>query len=247
MILLDFQTLTNPTRVKILNLLYENPQTLKNLNENIDISKPELSRHLTTMRDFGLVERSESINNLTTLGQVIVEILSPLDFIIKNFDFFQNHSLQDIPTFLLRDFDALLDAERIDGLGYVMKKFEEKFTFQGEKTYAMMDQPLGNSSDVRSKVTKGYYIVPVYAKDENITDDILLASQNQFEIRKLQTVPIGLGKLDDKVGFLFFADKQGKIDFSTTFYVSNEIGMSFLNKLWSYYWDSAEFYKKYPR
>ncbi len=246
MIYLDFQTLTNPTKVKILNLLYENPQTLKILNKNIDISKPELSRHLTTLRDLELVERSESINMLTSLGQIIVEILSPLDFIIKHFDFFQNHSFQDIPTFLLRDFDALLDTERIVGLGYVMKKFDETFTFQGENTYAMMDQPIKGPSEDVSIVTKGYYILPNHTKDENITDEILLKSHKEFEIRKLRTVPVGLGKLDDKVGFLFFADKQGKIDFSSAFYVSDALGISFLNKLWCYYWDSAEFYKKYP-
>ena len=46
------------------------------------------------------------INKLTSLGYSIIEILAPLDFIIKNFEFFQNHSLQDIPTFLLKEFDA---------------------------------------------------------------------------------------------------------------------------------------------
>ena len=244
---MDFQTLVNPIRVKILNLLYDRPLTLKDLTENLDLSKPELSRHLAMMRDLSLVERIDSTNNLTSLGQSIVEILAPLDFIINNYEFFKHHSLNGIPSFLLRELDVLLDSERINGLGYVMRRIGESFNLSGDSQFVMIDQPFDRSSEPSSKVTNGFYIVPTYAKDENIKDSLLLQNHTAFEVRKLGIVPIAIGIHDSKTGVLFFADNLGKIDYNTMFYISEELGIAFLNKLWNYYWNSAQFYKKFPK
>ena len=128
-----------------------------------------------------------------------------------------------------------------------MKKVEENFNFPGEIQKVMIDQPLERTTKNDFKVSIGHYLLPSHAREENFSDSKLLSIHDQFEVRKLGMVPIGLGILDNKSGLLFFADNFRQIDYNSMFYVENEIGMAFLNKLWDYYWTSTQTFKKFPR
>jgi len=50
--------LSNPIRIKILNLLNENPLILTNItNEIDDVSKSEVSRHLSRLMKHGFIQK----------------------------------------------------------------------------------------------------------------------------------------------------------------------------------------------
>ena len=51
------QTLGQPVRLKIINLLKTGPQCVTSIAENIDVPQPTVSRHLTVLRSAGILSR----------------------------------------------------------------------------------------------------------------------------------------------------------------------------------------------
>ncbi|MFX0052709.1 MAG: ArsR family transcriptional regulator, partial [Candidatus Hermodarchaeota archaeon] len=114
----------HPTRLKILHLVNEGSQELADIARDLELSKPEISRHLARMRELNLVEKGDKIHHLTSLGEVILNLTSPITFLINKFDYFMNHKV-DLPFSFVRDIDSLMNSELLSGTGYFMSKIEE--------------------------------------------------------------------------------------------------------------------------
>ena len=96
-----FVELANPARFKMLAVLAEAPHTLGEFAQKIELSKPELSRHLTRLVEQGFVQREHRKYILTPFGEGIVTLLPSLNFVFQHRDFFRTHRL-DLPPPLLR-------------------------------------------------------------------------------------------------------------------------------------------------
>ena len=65
------QTLGQPVRLRIINLLKDGPQCVTSIAEKIEVPQPTVSRHLTVLRSSGILTRQRR-------GQeVFYEITSP--------------------------------------------------------------------------------------------------------------------------------------------------------------------------
>jgi predicted transcriptional regulator len=228
----------HPTRLKILDLLGEGSQSLADIAQNLDLSKPEISRHLARMRELNLVEKLDKHHQLTSIGEVILNLTSPIEFLIDNYDYFMNHKV-DLPFSFIRDIDSLMNSELMSGTGYFISKIEEIRKNTTVEVKMMVDQPFPGS---RGQIEKALLIVPSYAKSENLNLELLQKSCKYFEIRTLPVINLTLGITDGKNGFLLFPERiTGKIDYNHAFYVTDNMGLDFLSKLWNYYWEKAEY------
>ncbi|MFX1249931.1 MAG: ArsR family transcriptional regulator [Promethearchaeota archaeon] len=228
----------HPTRVKILELLSENPKVLADIAKDLDLSKPEISRHLARMRELNLVETKDRSHQLSNLGEVILNLISPIGFLIENYDFFINHRV-DLPFSFIRDIDSLKHSELMAGTGYIASKMEEIRKNTTIEAKMMVDQPFPGSI---VQIERAMLIVPFYAKIENLNLDILEKSCKYYEFRTLPFVNLTLGITDRKHGFLIFPERiTGKIDYNYAFYITDDLGLDFLSRLWDYYWEKAEF------
>ncbi|TCT14642.1 DNA-binding transcriptional ArsR family regulator [Natranaerovirga pectinivora] len=73
-----FKALSDPTRRKILELLYEKDLTAGDIAEEFDISKPSISHHLTILKNAELVFTERQGQNIiytlnTTVFQSIIK------------------------------------------------------------------------------------------------------------------------------------------------------------------------------
>lgn len=228
----------HPTRVKVLKLLSEGSQTLAEIAKNLDLSKPEISRHLARMRELNLVEKGDKYHKLTSLGEVFLNLTSPIEFLLDKYDYFMNHKI-DLPFSLVRDIDCLIHSELISGTGYFMSKMEEIREDTANEVRMMVDQPFPGGSE---QVGTALFIVPSYAKSENLSLEFLRKSSKYFEFRTLPIISLTLGIIDRKFGFLFFPERiTGKIDYNHAFYVTDQMGLDFLLRLWDHFWDKSDF------
>ena len=117
-----FNEITHATRINILKIILEGPLGLKDIADKLDLSRPEISRQLNKLRSLDLVNKEESLNKITHLGKLILEILGPLNFVTDNFEFFKEHPLINFPSELLFGLNKLSDCEFIVGLGYIFQK-----------------------------------------------------------------------------------------------------------------------------
>jgi predicted transcriptional regulator len=222
----------------MLNLLGEGPQALADFAQNLDLSKPEISRHLARMRELNLVERGDKIHQLTSLGEVILNLTSPIEFLINHYDYFMNHKV-DLPFIFVRDIDSLMNSELLSGTGYFMSKIEEIRKNTANEVRMMVDQPFPGN---KVQIEKAMFIVPQYAKTENLNLELIQDSCKYFEFRTLPVINLTLGIIDEKYGFLLFPEKiTGKIDYNHAFFITDETGLNFLTKLWTHFWEKAEY------
>jgi predicted transcriptional regulator len=216
----------------------EGSQALADIARDLDLSKPEISRHLAKMRELNLVEKGDKIHHLTSLGEVILNLTSPITFLMSKFDYFMNHKV-DLPFSFVRDIDSLMNSELLSGTGYFMSKIEEIRKNTANEVRMMVDQPFPGS---KVQIEKALFIVPTYAKTENLNLELLQDSCKYFEFRTLPVINLTLGIIDEKYGFLLFPEKiTGKIDYNHAFYVIDDMGLDFLARLWSYFWEKAEY------
>ncbi|MFX0086546.1 MAG: ArsR family transcriptional regulator [Candidatus Hodarchaeota archaeon] len=228
----------HPTRLKILGLMSEGPQNLTDLARNLDISKPEISRHLARMRELNLVEKGDKIHQMTSLGDFILNLTSPIEFLISNYDYFMNHKV-DLPFPFIRDVDSLMNSELITGTGYFMSKIDEIRKKTTKEVKMMVDQPFPGS---KVQIEEALLIVPLNAKSKNLNLELLKSSTKYFEIRTLPVINLTLTIVDGKYGFLLFPEIiTEKIDYNHAFYITDDIGLNFLARLWDHFWERAEY------
>lgn len=225
-----------------MKLLENSPMNLTNLSKELKLSKPEVSRHLSKLRELNLIQQEEKVNLLTDLGQSILLIVSPLDLIIDNYDYFTNHSLTFLPGFFIRSIDALSESNLITGAGVVLKKIFEITRKTSDEIKLMTSQPSPDFPQEKKGNVK--IIAPSYAKKENLDPQIISKRFNNFEIRILDEINIALMIVDNKYGMLAFPTLDGLVDANYSFFIENLTGIEFLNALWEYYWKIAKFKDK---
>ncbi len=106
---------TSPLKLKILELLTDNPRTLSELSRNLNKTKSTLSFQITPLIDLGLIRKVRMGGNTyyetTELGIIfrdrIVELLKLNDVLMNAGDFFRNHDLSPIPKNLLNEIHML--------------------------------------------------------------------------------------------------------------------------------------------
>jgi predicted transcriptional regulator len=222
-----------------MKLLDNNPMNLTEISKKLDLSKPEISRHLSKLRELGLIQHEEKTNLLTDLGISILTIVSPLDIILDHYDYFTGHSLTFLPESFIKEIDALSESNLITGAGLILKKIFEITNKMSDEIKLMTSQP---SPDFPQEKKAGVKIIaPSYAKQENLDPEKISNLFDNFEIRLLDEINIALVIVDKKYGMLALPTLDGLVDANYSFYVENSTGMAFLNRLWDYYWELAKF------
>jgi len=231
-----------------LSLLAEKPYTLTKLTEALgNTSNPVVSRQLARLAEYGLVEK-ESVTGreyvLSSFGNVLVELLDPLEFLFQHQLFFQEHALDVLPGFLQRDLVALKNATMITGTGDVIVAIKRLVESAENSVVALLDSAFGN---VNNKIKKLKLIVQpdMYANPDLKNRMGNVSTHLRWEdiaIRIIPSVSLTMSIFDDgKSGIIIFPRKNDyKPDFSIAFEVKDNEGIKFLKKVWDYYWGQAK-------
>jgi DNA-binding transcriptional ArsR family regulator len=75
-----FKALAHPTRLRIVTLIRERQPCLKNMEELLGVSQPNLSQHLSLLRNTGVVESEREGNQVCyrIKNQVVLKLLDVL-------------------------------------------------------------------------------------------------------------------------------------------------------------------------
>jgi len=238
--MIDYSEIIHPARINILKAISEESKSLKDIATLLKISRPEVSRHLTTLRNQDLVKKNASVNSITTLGSLILRILDPLDFILAHYDFFKDHQLLNFPSEYLLGLNKLIKSQYIVGTGFVFQKVIEVAKYAPKTMKLLINSPIPNVSGVRYKL--GYIVVPNSATEELNNPERLSQDFMHYEFRKYPEVNHSIFIIGDQYGFLKFANKEGMPDNNSCFYVEDKEGMAFLLDLWDYYWTNSTFF-----
>lgn len=237
----NYNELTNSTNVNILKTIISSSKSLTEIADSLRLSRPEISRHLATLRTLSLVEKDENLNAITSLGSLVVELLSPLDFIINQYDFFQDHPFINFPSELLYGINHLQQSKLIIGIGAIFQKFIELAQDHHHNLKCMVNTPIPNVAKV--KYNEGLFIVPSHASSPALNDENLSKELDEYEIRHLPEINYDIFILDDSYGFIYFPDKKGLPDNNACFLVEESNGMNFLLSIWNHFWSQSSLFQ----
>lgn len=232
-----YSELSNPTRIQILIWIGENPQTLSDIANHFSISKPEISRHLSRMKNVGIVTQESSTRKYhpSALGITYLQLFSPIEFILKHSSYFTDHYV-DLPMYLLRNIDLLINAELILDLGNVLAKIQEMLDDTTDEVQLMLDQRLPVVG-LKNKVRNGSYIFPSTMSESQVESgkQYLKKMYENVEVRQVASVNHIIMITDKKQGFISFPTLQRKADWASIWIVKDKPGLEYLQDIWDYF------------
>ena len=235
--------LSNPIRIKILFLLNENPATLTNVSETIgDISKSEVSRHLSRLLKHGFIQKempSGRNYEISPFGKVVILNFSPINFLFQHFAYFKTHRIDDLPENLIRKIDVLKDCEFINGVGEVMSKIQDFQKAPVEERWIMGAAAFPFKAISAKKVN--YIFIPDILKYEGRTREE--HPNSQFRVCTLENIAIALAFNSLGYGLLCFPKtNEDKPDYSEVIIIKDNEGIEFRKEMWDYFWSKGKIY-----
>jgi predicted transcriptional regulator len=229
--------LSNPTRIQILSLIGENPQTLSEIATHFSISKPEISRHLSRLTNVGIITKELSSRKYmsSALGEIYLQLYSPIEFVLKHSTYFTNHYI-DLPLHLSRNIDALMNAELVIELGNVLAKIQEILNETIDEVKLMLDQRLPVVGLIE-KIKFGNYIVPSTMSGPQFESGrvYLKKMYDSVEVRQLNSVTHFIMCTDKNKGIISFPTLQRKADWSSIWVVTDKLGLDYLQDIWNHF------------
>ncbi|QEE17530.1 ArsR family transcriptional regulator [Promethearchaeum syntrophicum] len=227
----------HPKRIELLQKLSEQDESFSELSKSLKISSSEMSRHLNSLTEKKLVEKSPKSKkyNLSSLGSAIISLLQPIRFIFINHNFFQNHGFHGLPPHLLSNLHALDGSELISGTGSVMMRVSDYFELVQKEIKVMTNQPFPWG---KPGLNVSYLVPESFLKFKDEYQDAIKVNL-ETKIRIISDLSFCILLSDIPGGFLFFPNLDGVPDFNEGFYISpqNQTAFQFLHDLWGYFWE----------
>ena len=247
--------LSNEDRHRIMFLLKEKAMNVTNLSKKLDLTKQEVSRHLSRLCKSELTQKNiDGTYNLTHYGKLTLRQLPGLNFISQHIDYFNTHSVVHLPKEYV---DRIGDFEHTNVVRTVVDAFcnIDKLVEEAQKyIWTFTDQYL-----VSRSVTKLFtqaYKNKVGVRNIEVRDSFVPSRQFDWydsedrEVRRIARstkvlaerftdhLDLSLYMSEKEVALVSFPLLDGGFDyigFSTT----DKSAHKWCEDLFKYYWEKA--------
>ncbi|MHA1967587.1 MAG: ArsR family transcriptional regulator [Candidatus Hodarchaeales archaeon] len=237
--------LSNPIRLRIIHHLTEKPLSIKELVAKFPekISPSLISRHLSILDESCLIERKSTTSRsyeLSPFGESFFRILKPVTYYLRYKEIFIAHSLLNLPDALLRNLDMLDQAKLVESTGIVISELRN-FVQSIKRIIRYISSthmafPAPNLKKIELIYPERLYDIPQFQEDLNLNKHL---SVDDVELRLLPDIDIGIAIADNfEKGIIVLPKNEDyTLDYNVMFMIEDEIGMAYLKKMWTYYWN----------
>ena len=238
--------LSNDIRHNILLLLKQKPERMTKIANELDLTSPEVSRHLSRLSDRRLIEKDASnFYHVTNFGEYLLNSLVDLEFITKHRDHFLKHSAVNIPIMYQKRMSEISNYDLKTNFMEFLSFINEKIKESEENVWLYIDQyPILAMESMLNSVERG-------VKYRIIEQNELSGHNIVFEKKHLITRDGEEPRVEVKIHprgdiYLFISDKGSAIAFPTqdgfdyTGFVNNDGDDSkWVKDLFEHYWDPS--------
>ena len=250
---------TNKGRYEVFKSLYKENKRHSQLEKELGIPGPEISRNLKRLCKKELIKKVGDKYEITSTGKIFYQVLIILELSLKHKDFFNNHEIDAIPIELILKLGTL---STVNITGQTMKnvqiwsdlvKNSERFImgisdqFQ-DSIIPILEKKINNLSlEIRALVEGKLLFDSVKVgqqfEDRHAFYEKIDAFRN---VRVLDRAQISL--LVTEKGSILFLSKDGAIDYSQCLFDTQESFINWTIELFESYWikgkDLKSFIKK---
>lgn len=248
-----FTELAGEMRRSMLLKLMEKSFKLSELAKELDTTIQHAHSNINRLMDTGLVTKdSKGSLSITTYGKTVMNQLPAFDFLIKHKDYFQDHTLGNLPLKFERRIGDLDNSSIVKGVVVVLQRW--KLMYQGADEYintitsqVLVDliEPLAEK--VRSG-TKLLYIMPENVIVPKGTSEATkkagwksLLTEGKAERRMVKKVLVTTIVTDRSAGVLF-PDLKNEVDMNVMFYSEDPVFREWCQDYFKYMWDLSDLF-----
>lgn len=194
---------------------------INDLSNVTRMNQEKLLKILKTMEEVGIIKRNESTFCLSEVGDMFLRKTLGMEFLVSNADYFLNHSIKEIPNYLVQQIDAFSNCEVVETVWPVSKKMDD-IAKGAEKFLGCIftEPPFHMAEPLYEKVQSGVKLRLLFGKNSQLPDcnDLVERlelnkpkSDSLFEKRICDEVITNL-VVSDKGACLMLGDKNSKLD-----------------------------------
>ena len=226
-------------RMNIMKSLLEERLKLSHVSKNLDMTVTETSRHLQRMSDIQLIDKDvDGAFGPTPYGELALSLLSSLDFISRNREYFLEHDISSLPEELISRISELsqaqLNTDVVRALAHVDNMFQEAEEYMWVMSYA---HSLPSTIPiVEERLEKGVILQRIFP--ETIIPPIGEAETISGPCRTLPKVDVRV-IMTEKEAMCSLPMIDGKTDY-TSFIGKDPRFHKWCKDLYLYYWEKAD-------
>ena len=245
--------LSNEDRHRILIQLNMEEMTVTGLSETLDLTKQEVSRHISRLSNAELTQkRSNGSYYLTHYGKLALKQLDGFDFISQYQRYFSSHSLVHLPNEIIHRIGELKETHYITDISVTYYNIDKMIQEAEEYVWLITDHYLSSVFPLYARAhERGVRVRTIEAEDWVVPPEINEGYKNLPE-RDIQTIDDARssGLLEEgllkKLGmYLYLSEKEvaiasfplpdGRFDY-LGFSTKDEQGHKWCEDLFKYYW-----------
>ena len=249
-----FFELSNEDRLSIMLALEREPLKLTHISKKLDLTSSESHRQLSRMLETKLVVKDvEGFFSLTPFGEQALKWIPGYTFISENSEYFQSHTLSNLPPDLLSRLgdlsgcmfsnDAMISVSHIE----TMIREADKYIYNIHDQFLLSAYPLASEAVKRGvnikSIDPAVYRPSLEIKGEISEEDQKTLSQaleeGRLVNRKMEQFEVFLWMSEKEIAILSFPTLDGTFDY-LGFTSKDERALKWCNDLYNYYWDRAE-------
>ncbi len=252
-ILVEF---TNEGRFAVLKSLYEEKKKHNQLEKELNIPGPEISRHLKRLCDKELVSKSDNNYQITELGKIFFQVFNILERSLNLKDFINAHDISAVPINLILQLGGI-DKFKIGNqtmknvqLWGDLVKNSDKFIM------GISDQFQDSILPILEKKTNNQSLeIKALIEEKMLVDSVKVGQQfedrhafyekiDAFKNVRISHEPQISLLVTDK-GSVLFLSKEGKIDYSQCLFDETETFINWTLDLFNFYWKKGKDLKSF--
>jgi predicted transcriptional regulator len=223
----------------------EKEYRLGDIAQRLNSSIQEASKHVARLREQNLVEKdpSNGYYALTTLGKLVIKLLSSIEFLSQNKEYLLTHNISSLPEEFIERIGEMQEHQYNAKVGLVLSFTHQVIREADKFVWLMSDHSLIDVFDIERD------------RDRSLTWRIILPTGSKIDWQNLRSyakdvhsrIEIGFSHeiiagmaLNEKIAGLLLPDLRGSLDFNSGFISSNLSFCKWCQDLYNYIWSESE-------
>ncbi len=246
-----FFELAGDLRLDMLMKLSSKPSRLSQLASDLNATMQESHRNINRLIDAGLVKKTgESELLLTPYGEIIVSLIPNFNFPFNHKEYFQEHTLSNLPLKFIQRIGSLNNCEVVVGVMAVLQRW--KMVYNNSRVYIkeiLSQVPIDLIETLADRINnnvKFSYIFPNNVVIPRGRNELLkkhgwnnMIFKGMVERRLVDKVGI-VTVFNEKESCISFLTLKGEPDLNIMFYSKDESFHEWCEDFFSYEWIRAK-------
>jgi len=244
--------MSNEYRYGILLILRDQAKRLTELTRDVGLTLTEVRRHVARLSQVGLIQKdTEGHYHLTEIGKIVLIEIQEFDFVARNKEYLNSHTLQGLPTEFIKRLGDLCEGRHVGSVVEFIRQTDSTITEAQEYVWLLVDQlPIHNLSSILGAVERGVEFRVIEPVERVLNPDLdSLTSEETRALARTRQTPLTEQRMRDEINLclyiserkcaLSFPTEEGVFDY-TGLIATDEKALGFCKDVFNHYWNKSE-------